>query len=89
MDFGAQKYNAHNWRGGFDWSRLQDAALRHLAAHINGEDKDPESGLSHVAHAACCVLFLLSHEINAYGVDDRYKPSTSSAFFNDPSTTQE
>lgn len=73
MTFGAIKYAAHNWRGGFKWSRLISASLRHLFAFIRGEDKDPETGLSHLAHAACCILFLLTFVLEASGEDDRYK----------------
>lgn len=73
LAFGARKYAAHNWRGGFEWTRLIDAALRHLLAFNSGEDKDPESGLSHLAHARCCLGFLLAHERSGLGVDNRYK----------------
>ena len=73
LDFGAVKYDEHNWRQGFVWSRLYDASLRHIFAYIGGEDKDPESGLSHIAHAICGLLFLLEHEIKGYGNDDRHK----------------
>jgi hypothetical protein len=72
LGFGAEKYGEHNWRNGFKWSRLLGALLRHTFAFIRGEDKDPETGLSHMAHAACCVLFLLEHILLKYGEDDRY-----------------
>lgn len=74
LDFGAKKYAAHNWRKGMDWSRLLGAAMRHLTSFNDGEDKDPESGLSHLAHLGCCVLFLLEYEKKGLGTDDRYKP---------------
>ena len=73
MTFGAIKYKDNNWRKGFDWSRLYGATLRHLTSHMNGEDLDPESGLSHLAHAGCCIQFLLEHEVRGLGTDDRYK----------------
>lgn len=79
LTYGADKYTvgdvsgAHNWRKGFKWSRLYGAALRHLTAHMDGDDTDPESGLSHLAHLGCCVMFLLEHEIDGLGTDDRYK----------------
>jgi hypothetical protein len=73
MTFGKQKYTAHNWRGGFVWSRPIAAALRHLLAYMGGEDKDPETGLSHLAHCACCLMFLLEFEETHPGLDDRYK----------------
>jgi len=73
MQFGAQKYAAHNWRKGFAWSRPLAAAQRHIGAFNDGEDKDPESGLSHLAHAACCIMFLLEFEKTHKHLDDRYK----------------
>lgn len=72
MAFGAQKYGEHNWRKGMKWSRLIAGALRHLFTWASGEDKDPESGLSHLAHLGCCVMFLLEYERFQMGEDDRY-----------------
>jgi len=74
LAFGAQKYAEHNWRAGFAWSRPLSAAMRHITAFNAGEDKDPESGLSHLAHAACCIMFLLEFEKTHQHLDDRYKP---------------
>jgi hypothetical protein len=74
LQFGAEKYAAHNWRKGFTWSRPLAAAMRHITAFNAGEDKDPESGLSHLAHAACCIMFLLEFEKTHRELDDRYKP---------------
>jgi hypothetical protein len=75
LAFGAQKYAAHNWRAGFAWSRPLAAAMRHITAFNDGEDCDPESGLSHLAHAACCIMFLLEFEKTHQHLDDRYKPN--------------
>lgn len=74
LTFGAQKYASHNWRKGISKSRLLAAAFRHLFAYLRGEDKDRESGLSHVAHAMCCCMFLLGLEHRA-DLDDRWKES--------------
>lgn len=73
MTFGKKKYSANNWRGGFAWTRALAACLRHVLAFMNGEDKDPESGFSHLAHAACCIMFLLEFEDTKPELDDRYK----------------
>jgi len=73
MTFGAKKYSAHNWRGGISWSRVLGAALRHLLAFLGGENKDPETGLSHLAHAGCCIMFLLEYESTHPELDDRFK----------------
>ena len=74
LGFGAEKYSAHNWRGGIAMSRLLGAALRHIHAHNDGEDTDAESGLSHLAHAGCCLMFALRMEKDRPDMDDRYKP---------------
>lgn len=76
LDHGKQKYAAHNWRMGIDYSRLYSATQRHLSSWNEGEDTDTESKLNHLAHAACDILFLLEFELNRerYGkFDDRYK----------------
>lgn len=79
LKFGAQKYAEHNWRKGFAWSRPLSAAMRHITAFNAGEDIDPESGLSHLAHAACCIMFLLEFEKTHPHLDDRYKPDVQAA----------
>jgi len=73
LDFGSRKYASWNWSNGFKWSRLIGATLRHLFLFQRGIDKDEESGLSHLAHAGCCILFLLQHELSSLGSDDRHK----------------
>ena len=73
LAYGAVKYAPHNWRNNLAWSRLLGAALRHLFAWQGGERDDPESGLPHLAHAVCCVLFLLDLEIYGIGPDDRWR----------------
>jgi hypothetical protein len=64
LEFGAKKYAAHNWKkgSGFKYTRLLGSLLRHIFAYMRGEDKDPESGLSHMAHAGCNVIFLLYYD---------------------------
>lgn len=72
MEFGKQKYGRDNWRAGMDFSRLADAALRHVYAFVDGQDTDPETGLSHLAHARCCLAFLLEYQGKRLGTDDRF-----------------
>lgn len=79
LAFGAIKYSDHNWRNGMKWSRLLGALLRHTFAFMRGEDKDPETGLSHLAHAGCCILFLLSYEKFKPELDDRFKTEVTSS----------
>lgn len=70
LGFGAKKYAAHNWRKGISRERLLAAALRHLFASMSGERKDPETGLSHLAHAMCCLMFALHFELTNSEVPD-------------------
>lgn len=69
--FGAKKYGKHNFKKGMAWSRCLDAALRHIYAFADGEDLDPESGLSHLGHARCCLSMLIYYIENDRGTDDR------------------
>ncbi|MFG1395880.1 dATP/dGTP diphosphohydrolase domain-containing protein [Roseixanthobacter pseudopolyaromaticivorans] len=73
LDFGAKKYARHNWRKGMLWSRLGDAALRHLLAWLDGEDIDPETSESHLAHLRACSGFLIEYQERGLGEDDRFK----------------
>ncbi len=68
--FGANKYQDHNWRKAFKWSRLLDAALRHILAYNGGNRIDEESGLSHLNHAAWNLLALIEFENTNNGEDD-------------------
>lgn len=60
LTYGAKKYSPGNWQKVPNpRARYVSAALRHLAAYANGEKIDKESGKSHLAHAVCCLLFLM------------------------------
>lgn len=71
MKFGESKYARGNFAEGtgLSYTRLLNALVRHTFAFMRGEDLDPESGLSHMAHAGCCVLFILHYIVNG----DKYK----------------
>lgn len=78
LEFGAKKYAGWNFTNGtgLSWVSTAKSLMRHLFAWMKGEDKDPESGLSHLGHIGCNVLFLLYYEKykDKYGVsDDRFK----------------
>lgn len=73
LTFGAKKYAAHNWRKGIVMSRLLGACLRHIFAFLNGEDNDPESGICHLHHASCCLMFASELFQTHPQLDDRYK----------------
>ena len=65
QDYGAKKYTRENWRQVNDLEhRYLSAALRHIAAHAQGQPLDPESGLPHLAHAITSLLFVLENMID-------------------------
>lgn len=59
-EFGANKYEENSWRtieNGY--KRCRAALFRHLTAYDKGEQVDPESGKSHLAHAAWNALSMV------------------------------
>ena len=65
LTIGARKYEDNNWQKVRPVSRYVGAAFRHFTAWVRGEKLDPETGKSHLAHAACCLLFLMWHDNEA------------------------
>lgn len=64
LTYGAKKYADNSWQG-VEPKRYIAAMHRHLNKYYRGEGCDEESGLSHMAHAACNALFLLHFAIKA------------------------
>jgi hypothetical protein len=79
LTVGAERYGVRNWELGMGWGRVCAALLRHVFAWMGGQEHDPETGLLHLAHAACCVLFLLSYQMREIGTDDRFVATVKSA----------
>lgn len=74
LEFGAIKYEKLNYAKGMLYSRVMKSFRRHIYAHIAGEEVDAESGLPHVQHAACNLLFAYTYERLGYNdgdLDDR------------------
>ena len=72
MGLGARKYGSFNWRT----SKIRTtvyiaAAKRHLAQWLDGQNDDPESGVSHLAHARACLGVLLDAIATGNVIDDR------------------
>lgn len=59
LEYGATKYAVDNWRKPTNWRVSYACLMRHMAAWQSGEDLDPESGFSHLGHAACNILQML------------------------------
>lgn len=68
LGHGARKYNPDNWKkGGVDAiPRFIGAALRHIFAYKEGQQRDPESGGGHhIAHAMASLMFIIGLESEA------------------------
>lgn len=72
---GAQKYAPDNWKKVPDArNRYFNALQRHMWAWFGYERTDAETGRSHLAHAACCLLFLLAMELDGTLELDLHRP---------------
>ena len=60
LTFGSKKYSDDNWKKVPELKKRYYAAVqRHLWAWFRGEDLDQETGYHHLAHAQCCIMFIL------------------------------
>lgn len=73
LTYGCQKYAENNWRGGIKYSRVFGSLIRHLLKWYRGIDIDEESGLPHLYHASCNLMFLIYYTNNKMNhLDDRW-----------------
>ena len=49
-EYGNKKYEKGNWKKGINYTRILNALMRHSWARLQGEERDPESGLLHTDH---------------------------------------
>ncbi len=69
---GALKYGRFNWRvEGVRASIYYDAMKRHQAKWYNGEDRDKETRVRHLASVMACCAIVLDAELCGKLVDDR------------------
>ena len=62
LTYGAKKYDRFNWEK-VERHRYEAAALRHISAYMQGEKYDPETGINHMAHAVCSLMFLTEFDL--------------------------
>lgn len=73
-EYGVRKYGERNWElhaERWRWGQILGSTFRHLSAWAVREDRDPESGLHHLAHAAWNAMTLLELVLANRGADDR------------------
>lgn len=73
LTFGVVKHGERVWEKGLPWGDKFGALMRHLWSWWGGESQDPETGKSHLWHAASNLAFLIAFEKRGIGVDNRWK----------------
>ncbi len=69
---GARKYGAYNWReNDVEVMTYLGATMRHVAAYLDGENIDPESGNPHLAHALASLAILVDAVECGVAIDNR------------------
>lgn len=83
LEMGARKYAVENWKHVPDArTRYFDALHRHVDAWQQGERFDSESGESHLAHAICCLMFMMwldQNECERPEAIENYQPNYQGA----------
>jgi hypothetical protein len=71
LTLGAETYGPDNWRELDNLqSRFIDAAMRHIEEYRRGLVIDPASGMHHLAHAVCSLMFVVEHELRDDASED-------------------
>lgn len=71
LEFGAKKYGIDNWKKGLYTTEICESMLRHIFAYLNGENRDEDSGLSHICHIQANAMFLGFMDLKMPEFDDR------------------
>lgn len=81
LTYGAKKYSPDNWRKLDNLQeRYTSAAMRHLLAHMSGEECDDETDMSHLAHAICCLMFKLEDQLLEKIEEERLRESDAGEY---------
>ena len=61
LEYGALKYAPFNWQKPAERDTLINSMQRHMAALIDGNELDDESGLTHIGHIMANAMFYSYH----------------------------
>lgn len=76
---GAEKYGPYNWRDKpVPALTYVNAALRHVYAWMDGEERSSDADVRHLAHAAACFCILMDAASCGMLIDDRPKEGQAS-----------
>lgn len=57
LENGADKYAPHDWQKAYTKEEVKNKMQRHLAAIMDGNEVDEESGLLHIGHLMADAMF--------------------------------
>ncbi len=57
LEWGADHYGIGNWQKGLDKKEILESAQRHLAALMDGQELDPDTGLPHIGFLMANGMF--------------------------------
>lgn len=57
LKYGKAKYDEDQWKKGLSLKEIRDSFIRHMIEWNAGNEVDEESGLSHIGHMMCNLLF--------------------------------
>jgi hypothetical protein len=57
LENGANKYAPNDWQKAYTKEQVKNKMQRHLAAIMDGEEVDTESGLLHIGHLMADAMF--------------------------------
>ena len=70
--WGEKNYDRNNWQLVVDARlRYYNAAMRHITEWFGGKKNDNDTNLHHLAHAVCCLLFLIWLDKKGYKDADK------------------
>lgn len=89
MELGAKKYGPYNWRGKPIKLTVYVAAMkRHMAAMVDGQWLDPESGRPHLAHIRANTGILLDAAAGGWLIDDLPTPGMAASLLKELGATK-
>ena len=63
LEAGAAKYAPNNWMIDLNEREILDCLQRHLAALMDGEKYDPDTGVHHIGAIMCNAMFYSFHYV--------------------------
>lgn len=74
LEFGAKKYDVHQWKQGLNREEILESTYRHLIELMDNQELDEESKLHHTGHVMANMMFYGYHYRNNSFSEKRNSP---------------